>query len=118
MAPLRESRSFRALVIAALVCAGIAAWAHQRPQPAIVEQRTATYAGTFLGDNTVALDGGAHVLAHVRDAVPVGAHVLVRGRLTPFDEARNPGEPSERAIESERGIDAQLQSATLISIQH
>jgi competence protein ComEC len=34
--------------------------------------------------------------------------------LTPFDDARNPGEPSERAIERERGIDGRLDAATIL----
>ncbi len=93
------------------------------PAP-ITERRTARYGATLLarfgaGDGTtevtLALDGGARVLAHVRgDAPPAGARVLVRGRLEPFDEARNPGEPSERALQAERGLDGRLEGATLL----
>jgi competence protein ComEC len=111
-----EPRSFRALVIAALVGAALNAWAHERTRPVIAEHRTARYAGTFLGDDTVAFDGGLHVLAHLRDAPAIGSRVVLRGRLAPFDESRNPGEPSERAIQRERGIDAQLEGADIISI--
>jgi competence protein ComEC len=38
----------------------------------------------------------------------VGARLRVRGRLEPFDSARNPGEPSARALAGERGLTAQL----------
>ncbi|HVA33187.1 MAG TPA: DNA internalization-related competence protein ComEC/Rec2, partial [Candidatus Baltobacteraceae bacterium] len=104
------------------------AWLHQRAQPVVVESRTARYEGTVLdreraADLTpgttlvVALDAGLRVLARVHDpAPPIGARVVLRGRLTPFDDARNPGEPSQRAMERERGLDAQLQSATVLKI--
>ena len=40
---------------------------------------------------------------------PPGTRVLLRGRLEPFDDARNPGEPSEdAAIEDERGLNGRL----------
>ncbi len=49
------------------------------------------------------------------DMPAIGSDVVVRGRLEPFDDARNPGETSENAIERERGLDAQLEAATVLS---
>jgi len=35
---------------------------------------------------------------------PVGERILLRGRREAFDDARNPGEPSQRELEAERGV--------------
>ncbi len=82
------------------------------------ETRTSRFAGTVVGDVradengatfALALDGGLVVRAHVRDATIVpGEHLVVRGRLVPFDEARNPGEPSRRAIALGEGLAGEL----------
>lgn len=108
---------FRALLLAALVAAALDASLHARSERVVSERRTARYAGTVLDGAgtslTIALDDGIRVLAHVRDpGAPAGSRVVVGGRLVPFDEARNPG---DRALQRERGIDAQLESATLQS---
>ncbi|HTV74831.1 MAG TPA: DNA internalization-related competence protein ComEC/Rec2 [Candidatus Acidoferrales bacterium] len=50
-------------------------------------------------------------------APPLGARVTVHGRLEPFDDARNPGEPSQRALEAERGLDARLEHVHIRSVQ-
>jgi competence protein ComEC len=42
--------------------------------------------------------------------------VLVRGRLVPLDDARNPGEAGERSVESEHGITARIESARILSV--
>jgi competence protein ComEC len=122
----REAPRFRAALLVALVAAAGNAAFHQRNQKDIAEHRTARYAATLLereneGDGssslTLALDDGAVVQARVRDEVPpAGARLIVRGRLGPFDEARNPGEPSEREIEQERGLDGRLDSAVIVSV--
>ncbi len=110
---------FRALLCVALVGAALNAEWHARAQRIVTERRTARYAGTVLeragSSLRIALDNGIAVTAHVRDqGPPPGARVVIRGRLTPFDEARNPGEPSERELERERGLDAQLESAAVL----
>jgi ComEC/Rec2-related protein len=116
-----EPRQVRALVLGALVAAAVNAELHASAQPHIAEQRTASYAGTVLERSTSGLivqlaGSGLRVLARARDeTVPIGTRVVVRGRLSPFDDARNPGEPSERAIQRERGIDGQLEAATVLS---
>ena len=123
----REAPRFRAALFLALVAAAGNAEFHQRNQQDLTEHRTARYAATLLereneGDGssslTLALDNGAVVQARVRDEVPpAGARLIVRGRLGPFDEARNPGEPSEREMERERGLDGRLDSAAIVCIR-
>ncbi len=98
----------------------------ERTATAVAEQRTARYSATVLEESSaadrstavvLALDNGLLVLARVRESgPPAGTRVVVRGRLEPFDEARNPDEPSERAVERERGIDARLDDALILSV--
>jgi len=98
-------------------------WAQTR---ALAEQRTARYGATLLDANdagdgsteiTAALDGGLRVLARVRGEAPQpGTRVVLRGRLEPFDDPRNPAEPSERDIERERGLDGRLDAASVVAI--
>ncbi len=115
---------FRVLLATALVASAAGAELRARAGTPIAELRTARYSATVLdrssqGDGssevTLALDGGPRVLAHVRGDVPAaGARVIVRGRLEPFDDARNPDEPSERALQAERGLEGHLDAATLL----
>jgi|HubBroStandDraft_4_1064222.scaffolds.fasta_scaffold00100_18 competence protein ComEC len=117
---------FRALLAFALVGAAVDAKLQERNQIEIVEGRTARYTATLLdrvsaGDGTteltLALESGPRVLARVRGVTPpAGTRVIVRGRLEPFDEPRNPDEPNERQIEAERGLDGQLEAATLLGV--
>lgn len=122
----RESPRFRAALLLALAAAACNAEFHRRNQPNLSERRTARYAATLLerhneGDGsttlTLELDGGAVVLARVRNVVPApGARLIVRGRLEPFDDARNPEEPSERETERERGLDGRVDAAGVVSV--
>lgn len=58
---------------------------------------------------TCETDSGAVLDVTASDVPPiVGTHVLLRGRLEAFDAPRNPGEPDERLIQRERGVDARL----------
>lgn len=116
----------RSILLVAAVALGAAANAalHERTVREITEQRTARYAGTVLDTAaaedgsatlTLALDNGLRVLARIHTAVPLpGTRAIVRGRIEPFDEPRNPGEPSEREIEGERGFDARLDAAAVL----
>lgn len=45
-----------------------------------------------------------------------GTRVLVRGRLERFDGPRNPGEPDERQIERERGVQARMTNARVLKL--
>ena len=83
------------------------------------ESRIARFAGTVTGDVRrdeggsmtfpFALDTGIVVRAtlHLDSAVP-GDRLVLRGRIVPFDEARNPGEPSRRAIAVAEGLAGEL----------
>ncbi|HEX3457614.1 MAG TPA: DNA internalization-related competence protein ComEC/Rec2 [Candidatus Baltobacteraceae bacterium] len=116
---------FRALLLATLAAAALNAGIRTNSDAELVGGRTARYTATLLdrveqpdgtSEVTLALDNGATAAARVREDVPSGTRVVVRGRLEPFDEARNPGEPSERAIEAERGMDGRLEGATILAI--
>ncbi|HTA38716.1 MAG TPA: ComEC/Rec2 family competence protein, partial [Candidatus Acidoferrales bacterium] len=115
-----ENRQLRVLVLCALAVGAVNAVCHESGAEAPFELRTARYEGVVVSRNgdsqiVVALDGGRTVLAQIRGDPPAaGSHVELLGRLASFDDARNPGEPSERAIQHERGIDAQLESAVLL----
>jgi competence protein ComEC len=121
-----ESPRFRVALLLALVAAACNAYFRQQTHPDIAEHRTARYAATLLqrqsesdGSTTLALelDGGAAVLVRVRgEAPPIGVRLIVRGRLEPFDDARNPGEPSERDMQRERGLDGRLDAASIVSV--
>ncbi len=108
----RRTRTAAAFVLAGLLCA---AWRGHPPQiPA--ETHTARFAGTVVGDvqaddgyaAPLAIDGGIVVRARLRQAVVPGERVVVRGRLVPFDEARNPGELSPRALGLAQGLAGEL----------
>jgi competence protein ComEC len=121
----RESPRFRVVVLLALVAAASNAQLRHNGERIVQERRTARYAATLLDREvtddgstamTLALDDGTIVLGRLRsEARTPGAQLIVRGRLAPFDDARNPGEPSERAIEHDRGVDGRLDEAEILS---
>jgi len=102
----------------------LARW-HGHPPLLTDETRTARFAGTVTGDVradengatfVLALDTGIVVRAHVRDdAIVPGERVVVRGRLVPFDEPRNPGEPSRRAIALGEGLAGELAGDRIVA---
>jgi competence protein ComEC len=110
----RRTRVVASFALAGLLCA----WWHGHPPLVTDESRVGRFAGTVAGDVRVdengaafafALDAGMQVRAHVRDAAIVpGERAVLRGRLVPFDEARNPGEPSRRAIALGEGLAGEL----------
>jgi len=100
-----------------------AAW---RGEPATIDAETHTqrWTGTVVGDVrrgaddaafAFALDGGPLVRASVRGPVAPGERLVVRGRLAPFDEARNPGEPSRRAIAVGEGLAGELVAGRVVA---
>jgi competence protein ComEC len=118
-------RELCTLLVMVLVAASLNAELRRGASPSVVERRTARYSATLLerssGEDgstqvTLALDNGLLVLARTHEPVPpAGTRAIVRGRLEPFDDARNPGEPSEREIEHERGLDGRLAGAEILS---
>ncbi|HEV3092524.1 MAG TPA: DNA internalization-related competence protein ComEC/Rec2 [Candidatus Cybelea sp.] len=124
----REPARFRAAVACAVIAGAANAELQRRAHVEIAEHRTARYTATLLERNaeedgsialTLALLDGTIVSARVRqDVPPPGTVVIVRGRLEPFDESRNPEEPSERDIQRERGFDGRLDAAMVVGICH
>jgi competence protein ComEC len=115
--------AFAACAIALLLGTGVSAW---RGHPAVLdsERATARYSALVIGDvrsdddlarTALAIDGIGTVRASLREHVVPGERVLVRGRLEPFDEPRNPGEPSMREIERDDGYAGRLASARLLT---
>jgi competence protein ComEC len=72
--------------------------------PALAEG-TVRFADGALGE--VALPGAAPL---------VGARLIVRGKRAPFDEARNPGEPSPRELAAERGVRWRIVRPALLEV--
>jgi competence protein ComEC len=125
----RHTRWARANVAAvAIACVAGAEISALRGHPATLtsERATARYTATVIGDvreeednglasTALAIDGAGTVRATLRDRVVPGERIVVRGRLEPFDEPRNPGEPSMREIERDDGFAGRLASAHLLA---
>ena len=88
------------------------------PFPKAVSSQT-SHIGRYwvcaLDPGRVVTDNGTRALVTLREPPQPGTRILIRARMEPLDEARNPGEPSERSIQAERGITAQFQSATILA---
>lgn len=120
-----RSTPLRTLLVLGLVAGALRASLHPRANHGITEGRTAQYAGIVLdrvvgadgsSELTISLEDGRRVLARVQRSPPdAGARAIVRGRLEPFDEVRNPDEPSEREIQTERGLDGRLEAASVLA---
>ena len=121
-------RSCQASVVAvAIACAAGSVLSVLRGHPLTLttERATARYAAIATGDvresdtgtfsTALAIEGIGTVRATLRERVVPGERVVVRGRLEPFDEPRNPGEPSMREIERDGGFAGRLASAQLLA---
>ena len=112
------------LIPALLVCAALALL-HPRAATLDDERPTARYSALAVGDaresddgrtsTLLALAGIGVVRATLSEHVDPGERLVVRGRLEPFDEPRNPGEPSMREIEADDGLVGRLAAARLIA---
>lgn len=114
----------RAALAAALVLSASLALIRTQAYVKVAPTRMERFSGTVIGarpsdgaysTSVVDLDRGERVLAITSTHVPLGERIVVRGRLEPLDDARNPGEASERDIEAERGITARIESARILS---
>jgi competence protein ComEC len=114
-----------AVALACLAGAGISAL-RGHPATLTTERATTRYTATVIGDvreeadsglssTALAIDGVGMVRATLRERVVPGERIVVRGRLEPFDEPRNPGEPSMREIERDDGFAGRLASAHLLT---
>lgn len=120
-----SARVLRVGVLGALVViAVIFSWWRERTVAPVLESRLTRWHGTVLDVRggepgvrtyTFAIDGGPVALVSLPDQLSSGTLALLRGRLEPLDEARNPGETSERAIEGEHRIGARIEHATLLA---
>jgi competence protein ComEC len=118
-------RHFRVAFAVALVGSLFYAGWREAATPTVAPTRTARFAGTIVGERSgegdlhsyiFRLDAGPRVLIAVTRALEVGARAIVRGRLEPLDESRNPGEPSERDMEAESHIKGRISGAAVMSI--
>jgi competence protein ComEC len=109
-----------ALVVVALM---ISSWRTHR-NVIVAEQRTSRMTGTLLDRRsadeehetfTFAIDRGPLALVTLGQGPQPGTRAIIRGRVEPLDDVRNPGDTSERTIESERGIGARIEGARLIA---
>ena len=118
------ARVLRVGTLCALVCVALSCslWREHTVAP-VYETRTMRWYGTLLdarGEEgglrtyTFAIDDGPTALISLTDRLSAGSRAIVRGRLEPLNDARNPGETSERAIERERGIGARIEHTQLI----
>ncbi len=115
----------RVAVALALVCGALLAWTANAREVTIAQTRMARFSATVLdverddaAGTTVelSLDSGLRVLATTRIRPLPGERVIVRGKLEPFDDPRNPGEPSERDLMRERGLDARIAHAQIVAL--
>ena len=121
-----EDPRIRMLLLIALVAAFARTALSDRFERHILPTRTMRFEGDILSERNpnggdvreyiARLGDGTTVLVACVQRARVGAHVVIRGRLEPFDGPRNPDEPSERSIEQARGIDARIASAQMLSI--
>jgi len=67
--------------------------------------------------NAIVRDGAGLAATLEGSGAPplVGANLIVRGKRLPFDGPRDPGEPSQRDLEAERGVAYRIARATIIA---
>jgi competence protein ComEC len=120
-----EEQRFRVFIAAALVAGALSAALHGARGPGVASAHTTRIACTVLDSGPSASGGAAFTCLDDAGGTltvnasglppPIAAHLLLRGRIEPFDGPRNPGEPDEAAIQRERGIDAHAVSAQILA---
>jgi competence protein ComEC len=79
----------------------------------LVDERAASDGAALL---TIRLADGTLASMDLRGPPPLmGARLMVRAKRALFDEPRNPGEPSERDLQAERGISWRLVGAKIVA---
>ncbi len=112
-----ENERFRSVAAVALAAGALSASIHLAASRPPVRTHTLRMACTVLDAQTCAGDDGTTISVEQQANLPgAGAHVVLRGRIEAFDAPRNPGDPDERAIERERGIDARMGNARVLAI--
>ncbi len=85
----------------------------RRESALVVDERPAS---DGLVNTTVRFTDGTQGSAELpAPAESIGARIVLRGKRVPFDEPRNPGEPSAREIASERGLSWRVARARVMS---
>jgi len=115
---------FRRTAAAAAALGLLVAYVHGHPSSVDREWHTARYAGTVVGDVRsedglvmfpFAVDGFGTRRAICRQRVGAGARLAVRARISPIDEARNPGEPSPRTLAIDDGLTGEIDIARILA---
>jgi len=116
------SKAVRAATVAALVLGAASGAIHQRSAAHLMRAHTTRLSCVAIDDAaeedqrfsySCQTDLGAIAVSGSARVHP-GDRLLLRGRLEPFDEPRNPGEPDQREIERERGLVARLSAAQVL----
>ncbi len=115
----------RALIAGALVAGALNSYLHGTLQSSL-RGGFQTVSGIVDGDVQdetwgsafpLKLDtGGTISVSAVGNAPSPGMHLAIRGRIEPFDESRNPEEPSAAAFATERGLDARLLKGHIVRV--
>lgn len=115
---------FRREAAAALVCGVLIGHVHGHPAIVTRELPTARYAGTITGDLRsnddgfltfpISIDGIGTLRANANAKLAAGERVVLRGRISPFDVPRNPGEPSARAIALDDGLVGEMRVSAVL----
>ena len=123
----RLAASARLVAYGATAAAAGVALASLRAGPLGIDAagRTTVFDGTVVSDVQADAFGSTFALrldhgptletASIGEPPSVGDRVRIRGRVEPFDEARNPGEPSLRALEADRGVAGRLAHARILA---
>lgn len=112
-----EPGRIRALIALALAAGACSAYTHQAAATKPVRAHTTRFTCTVLDAQTCAGDDGTTLAIERQAQLPSpGTRVMLRGRLEPFDGPRNPGEPDEREIERERGLQARMSNARVLHV--
>ncbi len=111
-----------ALALGALDCFAFGHAPPQRPDAhflrldaTVIEARVADLARS---DTVVRLADKSLATLTLTGAAPaIGARLTVRAKRALFDEARNPGEPSLRALERDRGVSWRLERPRVLAVR-
>ncbi|MBC5829950.1 MAG: DNA internalization-related competence protein ComEC/Rec2 [Candidatus Eremiobacteraeota bacterium] len=115
----------RALIAGALVAGALNSYLHGTLQRSL-QGGFQTVSGMVDGDVQdetwgsafpLKLDTGRTIsVSAVGHAPSPGMHLAIRGRIEPFDESRNPEEPSAASFATERGLDARLSKGHIVRV--
>ncbi|MGH7716961.1 MAG: ComEC/Rec2 family competence protein, partial [Vulcanimicrobiaceae bacterium] len=108
----------------AIACGLLIGTYHEAPPQIEREIPRVTLRGLIVSDvasqpwgdsSELRTDDGYRYAISVHEHIAAGQRIVVVGRLDPFDEPRNPGEPSSRDLARERGLSARLVDAHVVA---